>query len=385
MNGAPQRETEPRLESAPTPIAVLVGQLTQGGTERQLYFFLQQCDRSRWQPVVYVSGELGYWEKPLRDLGVTIVLLQGGQFGKLIQFRTAAKAQGAKVFFSWSSYTNGFGLALTGLDVARIGSFRNAFLADLPQRARWLWSWMSLAGVSTIVCNSEETRKALVARCGDAKDIYRVQNAIEVFQESVISEWRSSWRSKLCLADDELLIVGVGRLEPQKNFWKFIEVVARLPEHIRVKAAIAGAGSIPVEQLKEHAARLGVGDRIEFVGRAPDARHLIAAADIFLLTSDHEGMPNVVLEAMSIGVPCVTTDVFGIRELIDNERTGLIATTDAALVTSVRALAEDPDLRKNIGRQARDVVSERFRLEKVAAEIWAICDQAKEKEQIQCA
>ena len=148
-------------------IAIMIGQLTrQGGSERQLYLFLAACDRDRWAPVVYVSGALGSWEGRIRKLGIPVVLLRGHPLIKMWRFRAAAIAQSATCFFSWSSYTNGYGLALTGHRARRIGSFRNATFADLPTQYGWLWRWMSMAGVSTVVCNSRETKMQFADRRG---------------------------------------------------------------------------------------------------------------------------------------------------------------------------------------------------------------------------
>ena len=125
----------------PKAIAIMIGQLGQGGSERQLYIFLSHCDRTRWSPVVYVSGELGAWEAPIRALGIPVILLHGNPIAKMWRFRSACRRADTKCFFSWSSYTNAYGLTLIGGDVRRIGSFRNAVFADLPRRGRWAWEW----------------------------------------------------------------------------------------------------------------------------------------------------------------------------------------------------------------------------------------------------
>src|SRR5215469_11781437 len=159
-----------QVATQPQPIAVVVGQLGQGGTERQLHMFLSYCDRTHWAPIVYVSGglsgPLGFWEPAIRGLGIAVVPLRGSRLAKMWQFRSACISQRARCFFSWSSYTNAFAMALTGLDVHCIGSFRAEIFADLPVRRRWLWAWTSLAGISTAVCNSRETQTQLAGRSG---------------------------------------------------------------------------------------------------------------------------------------------------------------------------------------------------------------------------
>jgi hypothetical protein len=212
-------------------IAIIIGQLAPGGSERQLFMFLAHCDRSRWTPVVYVSGELGFWEGPIRELGIPVVLLRGPRLAKMWRFRMASLSQKAKCFFSWPSYTNGFGLAMTGCTVRRIGSFRNALFADLPKCFRWFWSLMSVAGVCTVACNSRETMKQLSDR-HPAKAVIYVPNAVEIPTRERVREWGLQWRARLSLRDDTLLVLGVGRLAPQKQFARFIDGIAQVSQQI---------------------------------------------------------------------------------------------------------------------------------------------------------
>lgn len=359
----------------PHPVAVVIGQLTQHGSERQLYMFLAACDLTRWAPVVYVSSELGFWEGPIRELGIPVVLLRGNPLAKMWQFRAAAIAQNAKCFFSWSSYTNGFGLALMGCNVRRIGSFRNALFADLPTRFRWLWSWMSLAGISTVVCNSRETKTQLAGRHGSGKEVVYVPNAVEIFAPEQVRAWREEWRARLGLRDDAVLVLGVGRLAPEKQFARFIDVIAQVCRQLPIEAVVAGDDHGYLSGLRTKTARLGLQKVIRFVGGMPDARELMCAGDIFLLTSDHEGMPNVVLEAMAAGVPCVATRVNSIGDLIEHGVTGFVATHNVdELVQHVVRLAGDTGLRRAFGARARAAIMLGYRQEQIAPQLWALCE-----------
>jgi len=199
----------------PQTIAVIIGQLAQGGSERQLAFFLTHCDRTRWRPLVFVSGELGYWERPIRELDIPVTLLQGSQRTKLLQLRAACRAEGVTHFFSWSSYTNGYALALRGLGVRCVGSFRNYHFADLPERRRRLWTWLSLAGISTVVCNSRATYDALRSRLGRRKELVFVPNSVQALADPASS--RARWRETLGVGASETLVVGVGGSRPRRT------------------------------------------------------------------------------------------------------------------------------------------------------------------------
>jgi glycosyltransferase involved in cell wall biosynthesis len=364
------------VSTQPQSISVLIGQLGKGGSERQLYLFLTRCDRTRWSPIVYAAGDLGSWEAPIRRLGIPVVQLRGGRLAKMFQFRSACIAQNSKCFFSWSSYTNGFALALPGRGVHHIGSFRNASFTDLPTSLRWFWSWMSLTGISTVVCNSRETTLEISGRSGSRRKVYFVPNAVEIFAPQQVQAWRKDWRARLGLRDNVVLVLGVGRLTPQKHFARFIDVIAQVRQQSPIHAVIAGRDFGCLADLESRLQQLGLQETVRFIGEVPDARELMCAADIFLLSSDHEGMPNVVLEAMAAGVPCVTTRVNSVGDLIQHGTSGFVAERDADdLANHVVRLATDTDLRRAMGARARAAIERRYQTADVMDQLWALCER----------
>lgn len=374
MPGTAERHRE-KPRDRPEPVAVLIGQLTQGGSERQLFMFLSHCDRARWAPEVYVSGELGFWEEHIRSLGIPVRLLTGGRLAKMRQLRAACAAQGIRYFFSWSSYTNPFGLALLGMDIWRIGSFRNALFADLPARLRPAWAWASLSAISLAVCNSRETYNEIALRkAARPKPVY-IPNGVELPAVDQIAVWRATWRARLGIGDDVILVAGVGRLARQKRFDRFIQVIERVREEVPVVAVVAGEDFGCRQDLERQVAQSNLNEAVRFIGAVPDARELISAADILLLSSDHEGMPNVVLEAMSASVPSVVTRVNAVADLIEHGETGFIADHDADdIARHVVRLATDCELRRHVGERARSAVMLRHGSRAIADQLWALCD-----------
>jgi len=359
----------------PRAVAVLIGQLAQGGSERQLYMFLAHCDRTRWAPTVYVSGQLGFWEGPIRALGIPVVLLVGRRMAKMRQLRAACAAQGATCLFSWSSYTNPFGLALLGTGIRRVGSYRNAMFADLPTRLRSVWAWASLAGISAAVCNSRDTFEQLSSRRALRPKATYVPNGVEAPSPSEVAASRAQWRSRLGLQEDTVLIMGVGRLASQKRFDRFLDIIDKVKTDGPVQAVIAGADLGCRCDLERQIEGLGLDNIVRLIGTVPDARELICAADIFLLTSDHEGTPNVILEAMAAGRPCVATRVNGVGELIEDGATGFTAAPDASeLAQHVSRLVADPDLRRRVGAAARQAVGRTRSPIEIARRLWSLCE-----------
>jgi glycosyltransferase involved in cell wall biosynthesis len=119
----------------------------------------------------------------------------------------------------------------------------------------------------------------------------------------------------------------------------------------------------PQEQrLKEMAEKLGLGERVHFVGYQQDIWTWLAACDVFALSSDWEGMPNAVLEAMAAGLPVVATAVGGTPDVVVQGTTGLLVPPDdaTALAAALDRLIHDPDLRRMMGAAGRQRVRARF-------------------------
>ena len=153
------------------------------------------------------------------------------------------------------------------------------------------------------------------------------------------------------------VVVGaVGRLEPQKRFDLLLDVLARLksrrPESLTL--LIAGEGSAR-ESLEAHAARLGLGDNCRFLGQVTDIARFHHALDVFVQSSDYEGTPNVVLEAMALETPIVATDVGGTADICRPGVDGAIVPAGdvSGLEHAVSALIDDPVLRASRTRAAR--------------------------------
>lgn len=350
-------------------VTIVHGQLSHGGSERQLYDLLLHCDRSAFEPHLILSGELGYWHQPIAELDVPVTLLTGSPLRKLWSFRRLMRSHGADVFLSWSAYTNVFAFAAMGLPAKRVGSFRNVKHED-SKYFKHVWRLAKLHGLQSIICNSRETRESLLRDARSSQKVVYVPNGTEPVHD--VELHRTIWRDKLGIGPYEKLVVGVGRLAPQKNFRRFVDVVVEASRSQPCKAVIAGPdlGLRPV--LEDQIERSGLPEgTITLIGEVNDARELVCAADAYLLTSDHEGMPNVVMEAMAAGVPCVSTPVNGISELMDNRVHGMIGGWDVdSLAEPLVELLVDADLHRLVATNARERVATQFTPAIAAAAIW---------------
>jgi glycosyltransferase involved in cell wall biosynthesis len=170
-------------------------------------------------------------------------------------------------------------------------------------------------------------------------------------------------RASFGFAPDDLVLINVGNLNPQKGHEYFLESVGLLRSEGRpVKAMIVGASHdthAEYEQdLYRRCRRIGlvVGRDVVFTGPLDDVRLALAAADIFVLSSVplSEGIPTAVEEAMMFGLPVVATNVGGISELIEDGVSGyIVPPLDVQALTRAIVRATEPDVRTELGRNAR--------------------------------
>lgn len=158
------------------------------------------------------------------------------------------------------------------------------------------------------------------------------------------------------------VILTMGRLEPQKNQRLLISAFAELAnQYPEWNLHIYGKG--PLENvLRKEIESYGLVGRVELLGFTKDVVSAYRTAGLFVLTSNHEGMPNVLAEAMAMGLPCVSTDCGGggARELIQDCINGLLIPCNdkEALVKSINYILKDVNYRNNLGAMASKIRNE---------------------------
>jgi len=166
------------------------------------------------------------------------------------------------------------------------------------------------------------------------------------------------------------LALALGRLHPNKGFGLLLEALAATEG---VRLWIAGEGPLRTE-LEQSATRLGVAQRVRFLGWWNDASALLEAADLLVCPSLHEPLGNVVIEAWSAGLPVVATASDGPAGLIVNGENGILVPLPdrpgggpAALAGAIERLCKDPALRARLGRAGRQAYEAEFTEERVVA------------------
>jgi glycosyltransferase involved in cell wall biosynthesis len=206
----------------------------------------------------------------------------------------------------------------------------------------------------------------------DPQSIALIPNAIdfEPFDQIDRSQVRASTRHDLGANTATPVMLGVFRMSEEKRPLLFLEIVAavrrRCPD---VQAWMAGSG--PMEwAVNDRIAELGLGDCVKLLGRRSDIPALMAAADLLLLTSAFEGMPNVVVEAHAAGLPVVASDVGGVADVVVDGHTGYVVVADepSPFADACVRLLTDPALRQSQGLHAADRARAQFSIEAMATQ-----------------
>lgn len=157
----------------------------------------------------------------------------------------------------------------------------------------------------------------------------------------------------------EKRIVTVGRLIPEKNPRLLIDAFSMLNKEFPDYSLEFYGEGVLKSMMLERISELGLTDKVILRGNVNDVPHHIASAEIFVLSSDLEGMPNALMEAMALGVPCVATDVSGVRDIItDGENGYIIPVGDKdAMVDRIKKLIESKELKKKFSENSIVVLS----------------------------
>jgi glycosyltransferase involved in cell wall biosynthesis len=215
------------------------------------------------------------------------------------------------------------------------------------ERSSILYRWAEriLAPLTTLViCVSERERLAgLAARACRPERTVVIRNAVRVSAAPVRNH----------VSTMPVRLVSVGRLAPPKDFWTLI---ASMTELARGTATLDILGDGPQQALLvEQASVAGQESAISFLGNVNDVPRRLAAADVFVLSSQSEGLPISVLEAMAAGLPVVASDVGGMAELIEEGTTGFLVPSGdrMALARRLQELVDNHERRAMMGAAAR--------------------------------
>ncbi len=355
-------------------VVLIVGQLDLGGLERQACLLARGLDRSRFKVTVVSLQEGGDLLPALRREGVPVFQLarRGHRdWRRLLRLSRLLREIRPDLVYSFNYEVNAF-TRLAAI-MARVPVIVTGERGVYMSRAQGLLERVLTGFTDQVICNAEAVRSDLVGRVGlSTSKVMVVRNGVDI-PPAADAGTRAAARRSLGLPPDGFVAGTVARLHPVKNLPLLLEAARRCLERIDAWFCIIGGGP-DEKELRKAAGHPSLKGRVIFAGPRVEARDLIPAFDIFVLTSDVEGLPNALMEAMALGLPSVCTDVGGCRELITDGVEGyVVGRGDAASVTDrVLRLASDADLCARLGAAARRRAMRDFSVERMVGETEAI-------------
>lgn len=347
-------------------IMYLVGQLRAGGLERQLFYLLSTLDRKRYRPAVLVwrYKDSDRYVGPIRSLGVSVWSFSPhiSIGGKLRCLRQTVRETNPEVLHSYSFYTNfAAQWAAYRTSTIAIGSIRSDFVTDKSDSGPYLGR-LSARWPATQICNSRQA--ATAARSAGwpfvPRTLHVVRNGIDLMQ----------FQSSRIPDREPPVLIGIGSLVPVKRWDQLIAVAAKLKEGGHTfRVRIVGEGPL-MDTLQQYAKDLHIEDQVMLTGQVENIADELRNATILVHTSEVEGCPNVVMEAMASGRPVVAMDSGDIGALVEHGRTGFVVSQgrEQDLALYIGRILSDPQLRRRMGEAGRDKAVREFGLDRLLAE-----------------
>lgn len=351
-------------ERPPIRIAFCITDLDVGGAERMFVELIIRLDRRRWEPRVFCLSGPGALVERLHASGIPV-----NCFG-------AKSVRHLGVIWRLARELKSFRPALMqcflfhGNLVGRIA----AWWAGVPcvvcgirvaeRRSRvplWLDRWTQ-GLVDHNVCVSRAVGEFSIRNAGLAESkVSVIPNGVDFERFSTATAIE---RASLGLTDAPLILF-VGRLDPQKAPFVLLEAFARLSQrHRDWQLLLVGEGPLR-QSMTEWIVQHKHEKNIRLVGWRPDVPQLLKTADVLVLPSLWEGMPNIVLEAMAAGLPVVVSRVEGTEELIRDGQTGLLVTPGSVeeLDQKIELVLNDREFSTKLAAAAQQLISKGFTIE----------------------
>lgn len=219
--------------------------------------------------------------------------------------------------------------------------------------------------ITRIICVSQAVKAVLLPVLKDPEKAVVIYDGIDVdkFSNPKIS---SNLRSEFRLKPESILIGNIAGLTRQKDLFTFLDAAELILKDTDKDINFILIGEGPLEgELKDYAIKLGISDRVYFAGFRREIPGLLAQFDMFLLSSETEGLPLSVMEAFAAKVPVVATNAGGTGEAVKHGITGMISPVKeaGALAENVKELIQNPELRSSIVTNAFQLVHQKFTLE----------------------
>ena len=353
-------------------VAHLITGLNAGGAEMMVYKIVKNTDKGKFIPIVIsllppgpVSELIEKENIKLYHLNLSKIFSIPRVFFELVRI---IKKEKPIILHNYLFHADLFG-RITGW-VAKVpiivSSIRNEDIGGAKREKLMRLTDFCVDQV-TAVCQAagEAQVKAKSIKREKLKIIY---NGVELNKYKTLTEKNIVYyRNKLNIPRNHKILITVGRLEPQKNHQVLLKAFASVIQRYQdTTLLIVGDGSLKV-RLKKLVSDLGLEKHVIFTGVRNDVSNLLAISDAFILVSNWEGMPNVILEALASGLPVVATAVGGTPEVLVDGQTGFLVepNNEDMLKNKLYKVLSLPEKKvREMSVNGRRVIEENFTIEK---------------------
>ncbi|HYI93658.1 MAG TPA: glycosyltransferase [Bryobacteraceae bacterium] len=224
------------------------------------------------------------------------------------------------------------------------------------------------------ICVSEFIRQTLIEHCMySSARTHTVRNGVSSWTFHPDAATRVDLRLRLGISDGTVCLICVASLVQQKRVDVLLEAIAKVLDSRRdFLCLIVGDGDLQIV-LSRQAAALRITTHVSFEGFHADIRPYLQASDVFVLTSDTEGLPLSILEAMACGLPCIVTNVSGNSEAVMDGETGIVVPPQSpdAVARAILFMLEHPSVRLRMADAARARVCQHFNIDNSMARLAA--------------
>ncbi len=330
----------------------------------------------RYRFVFACLDDLGPLGRELRDEGYLVEVLgrrSGIDLACVRKLAAFARREGASLLHA-HQYTPFFYCRAPGTWLPRppvLFNEHGRFFPDLPSRKRMVFNRLFLRRKDRVVAVGESVKQALIDNEGlPAARIDVIYNGVRLNDFSVNAGLRFEVRDELRIDPAAQVAIQVARLDYLKDHCTAVRTAERVQKQLPgFQLLVVGEGPERPKIEAEIQARQLAGC-VRLLGMRTDVRRLLAAADVFLLTSISEGIPVTLIEAMGAELPVVSTAVGGIREVVLAEQTGLLAPAgdDVGLAKAALSLLADSRRSKEFGQAGRKRATALFSEEQMHAQ-----------------
>lgn len=343
-------------------IAFCITELDPGGAERALVELVTRLDRQQFDPIVFCLGPDAPLVHQLEASGVPVVCFDVNRkldFGVLFRLTKALRRYRPAILQTWLFHANLLGrlagrmanipVIVSGIRVAEKRSSWRLRIDRLTERFV-----QAHVGVSQAVSDFSIKKGGL-----NRELMHTIPNGVDLNR---FAQAHKADLSSYGIPAEAPTVLFVGRLDPQKDPLLLLDAFPEVQSRVdRVHLIYVGEGELE-QELRSRISHRSLESQVHLLGWRADVPELLKSADLLVLPSRWEGMPNVVLEAFASGTPVVATCVEGIPELVTDGKTGWIlrSRNPNELANRIVETLIDSSRRSEMGRRAQDIVSKEF-------------------------